>query len=257
MTDRKKHVRGRIISRRDFSDDLWSVRVEPETAFTFTPGQYATLGVARDGRVLERPYSIVSSPVEPALEFFLERVADGLLTPVLHQLGPGADVLLRPRPKGVFTMDAGRGNHLLVCTVTGVAPYVSMLRTLARQAVAGELPAPPRVVLLEGASRSSEMGYRGELDALARAHAWLHHVATVSRPWEDPAWTGERGRIEDVLRKHVDPLALQPDDTTVYLCGHPGMIASVRAIMTRAGFLPAHIREEQYWAAATDGEGAG
>jgi ferredoxin--NADP+ reductase len=253
-----KHLRGTIVSRRDFTEDLWSVRIEPEAAFSFIPGQYATLGVARDGRVLERPYSIVSSPAESALEFFLERVPEGRLTPLLYDLGPGAGVLLRPRPKGVFTMAAGGGrrNHLLVCTVTGVAPFVSMVRTLAREASGGGTTAPPRVVLIEGASRSREMGYREELDGAARTQAWLHHIATVSRPWEDPAWKGERGRIEDVLRKHIDPLALRPDDTTVYLCGHPGMIASVRAIMLRAGFPGAHIREEQYWAAAMDGGSA-
>ena len=36
------------------------------------------------------------------------------------------------------------------------------------------------------------------------ADGWLQYVATVSRPWENPGWSGEVGRVEDVLRKHAD-----------------------------------------------------
>jgi hypothetical protein len=33
----------------------------------------------------------------------------------------------------------------------------------------------------------------------------------------------------------------------VFLCGHPGMIATARGIMRRRGFDDKEIREEQYW----------
>ena len=60
-------------------------------------GQYCTIGL--EG--IERPYSIVSSPHEPYLELFLERVPHGALTPRLWGLRLGDPVSLRPRPKGL------------------------------------------------------------------------------------------------------------------------------------------------------------
>jgi len=62
-----KHHRARITKRADFAPDLWMIRIDPGAAFPFLPGQYATLGVDgvdAEGRRLERPYSIVSSPHE-------------------------------------------------------------------------------------------------------------------------------------------------------------------------------------------------
>jgi len=101
-----KFYQAKIVERRDFSDDLWSVRMKAEGELKFTPGQYATFGVVEDNKVIERPYSIVSSPYEDTMEFFFELVPEGELTPRLHKLQPGAAVVMRKTAKGRFTLDA-------------------------------------------------------------------------------------------------------------------------------------------------------
>lgn len=239
-----RHLRASIVSRRDFAPDLWSIRVRIEEPILFKPGQYATLGIEENGRVMERPYSICSSPEEGEVEFFFELVPHGLLTPRLHALGPGDQLLVRPACKGLFCFDtrSGRTKHLMVGTVTGVAPFLSMIRTFARRSEPGH-----RLYLLIGASRSWEFGYADELRELSRSNPWLEFVPAVSRPREDPAWRGELGRVEDVLRKHTDRFGLSPGDTTAYLCGHPGMIATARGILERQGFEKAGINEEIYF----------
>ena len=75
----------------------------------FSPGQYATLGVEHDGKRMERPYSIASSPFEDEMEFFFELVPEGALTPRLHKLQPGDGLLMRKVPKGKFTLDTQNG----------------------------------------------------------------------------------------------------------------------------------------------------
>src|SRR5437879_7370425 len=72
-----KHYQARILERRDLSNDLWIVRIDPGGPFEFRAGQYATLGVDHDGKRIERAYSIVSSPYEESLEFFVELVPQG------------------------------------------------------------------------------------------------------------------------------------------------------------------------------------
>jgi ferredoxin/flavodoxin---NADP+ reductase len=139
-----KHFLSRILERRDLSPDLWLLRLEPGGPFEFLAGQYATLGFERDGQRIERAYSIVSSPYERLLEFFLELVPDGGLTPYLHTLGVGDTLLCRKIAKGRFTLDlrSGRIRHLLVSTVTGVAPFVSYVRTLYRDWKSGDSALP-------------------------------------------------------------------------------------------------------------------
>src|SRR5258708_38094984 len=81
-----KHYIARILERRDLSEDLWLIRVDPGGPFTFKAGQYATLGVNHEGKRIERAYSIVSSPYEQGLEFFIGLVPQGALTPHLYKL---------------------------------------------------------------------------------------------------------------------------------------------------------------------------
>jgi ferredoxin/flavodoxin---NADP+ reductase len=247
-TTTEKYQKTRITSRKDYAPDLWSIRIQPEQNLTFRPGQYATLGVEDGARIVERPYSIVSSPAEDEIEFFFELVPEGGLTPALHKLQVGDAVLMRRQAKGLFSLDgkSGHKNHYLVSTVTGVAPYVSIVRTLAREAEAGR-PVNAQLVVLQSASRSWEFGYREELEAFANQFDWLRYIPTVSRPWEDPAWKGEVGRAEDVLRKYLDDCGFGPADTTAYLCGHPEMIANAKGILERRGFPRESLREELYW----------
>lgn len=237
-----------IIERKDYAGDLWSIRVKPEEKLIFHPGQYATLGVRDGDRVIERPYSIVSSPREDQIEFFFELVAEGGLTPLLHHLGVGERLWMRRQAKGRFTFDdqSGHPNHFLAATVTGIAPFVSMARNLAQEIRAGR-PPNCKLVILHGASRSWEFAYREELEALSNDSSWFRYVPTMSRPWEDGGWQGEVGRVEEVLRKHMDALGFEPSTTTTYLCGHPQMIANAKGILKRRGFQKEFIREEVYW----------
>ncbi len=245
---KEKFYRARVVQRKDIAADLWSIRVQPGGEFAFLPGQYATLGVIAPHKHIERPYSIVSSPYESELEFFFELVPRGELTPALYKLQVGDELTLRKVAKGRFTLDRqGHRNHLLLCTVTGVAPFVSYIRTLARDAQENKLPEGHRLFLLEGASRPWEFGYVEELKRIANEVTWLTYVPTVSRPWEDRNWTGEVGRVDDLVRKYTDLWELAPDTTSAYLCGHPKMIENSSGILARRGWTKEHVKEEVYF----------
>jgi ferredoxin--NADP+ reductase len=242
------YQRAQVVERKDYAEGLWSIRTRPEEPLVFRPGQYATLGMWEGRKIVERPYSIVSSPLEDEIEFFFELVPQGGLTPRLKESQVGENVVMRRQAKGLFTFDgnSGRARHFMVGTVTGIAPYISMVRTLARQDSANR-PPDFRVVVLHSASRSHEFAYREELEALSSQCNWLTYIPTISRPWEDPSWQGEVGRAEDVLRKILDNLKLEPSNTTTYLCGHPEMIVNAKGILERRGFGKEQIRQELYW----------
>ena len=245
----EKFYRAHITNREEFSSDLWKIRIDPGGEFQFVAGQYATLGVRTSDKLIERAYSIVSSPYEKELEIFIELVPQGELTPQLHKVQVGGEVTLRKIAKGRFTLDlkSGHKNHLLLCTVTGVAPFVSYARTLHKDWKENRFPADIHLYMINGASRSWEFGYREELGRIAAEVPWLTYVPTISRPWEDPQWKGETGRVEDIIRKYSDQWGLTGADTTGYLCGHPEMIEHGMGILQRRGFAKEALKQEVYW----------
>ena len=249
IPSRDKFYSARIMERRDISNDLWAIRVDPGGEYSFLPGQYATLGVVTPEKHYERAYSIVSAPHEKFLEFFVELVPEGDVTPRLYPYKVGDEFTLRKVAKGRFTLDTttGRTNHLLLATVTGVAPFVSFVRSLHRQWKNTKLDSGHKLFLLDGASRSWELGYREELERIAAEVPWLTYVPTVSRPWEDRSWKGETGRVDDLVRKYTDSWGLTPENTSGYLCGHPSMIENTKGILKRRGWENAAVKAEAFF----------
>ena len=244
-----KFYSARIIERRDISDDLWVIRVDPGGEYSFLAGQYATLGVVAPEKHYERAYSIVSAPHEKSLEFFIELVPQGDVTPRLYPYKIGDEFTLRKVARGRFTLDTntGRTNHLLLATVTGVAPFVSIVRSLHRQWKDAKFKGEHKLFLIDGASRSWELAYREELKRFAAEVPWLTYVPTVSRPQEDKSWTGETGRVDDLVRKYTDSWGLTPGNTRAYLCGHPIMIENTKGILKRRGWEREALKEEAFF----------
>ena len=231
-----------ITRREDITQDLWKIWLKPEIPFKFKPGQYCTIGFDD----VERAYSIVSSPYEEQIELFIELVPPpyGNLTPLLYELGVGRQVTFRPRAKGIFTLDDRYSTHLMVSTVTGVVPYVSILRSYLHDLRSGH-----RFYVLQGASYADEFTYDKEILEMAHAHPdFIAYVPTVSRPKEERnhGWEGETGRVNTLLEKYVGKFGLDRDDTLIYACGHPGMIEDVKV---RAAALDFLFQEERFWKA--------
>jgi ferredoxin/flavodoxin---NADP+ reductase len=233
---------------------------EPRVALSDDDPESAGIGAERDG-LIRRAYSIASSSRgDEFLEFYLTLVRSGELSPRLFQLGVGGRLRVGTGAAGVFTLDkAPRDRHvLLAATGTGLAPYMSMLRT--DLACGGWR----RFVILHGARYSWDLGYRTELMALRRLCSNLTYIPVISRPAEDLTWRGRSGYLQDVLISSAvraeSGLYLTPETFHVYLCGNPAMIEAATARLIERGFVKdtpgeiGTIHAEEYWQAGpTDG----
>ena len=180
----------------------------------------------------------------------------GQTTPPLYDLQLGEEVLLRKVAKGRFTLETShpeRKNHLMLSTVTGVAPFVSYVRTLYKDWNEGKFAGDHKLYLLNGASRSWEFGYREELEEFAERAPWFTYVPTISRPWEDAEWHGEVGRVDELIRKYADQWGCTAQNSFAYLCGHPEMVEHAKGILKRVGFQKENFKEEVYWVPAKAG----
>lgn len=249
MTD-SKHVKAVVTSRRDVTSELWIYRIRPEEKIVFAPGQYVTVGLQDGPKLVERPYSVCSSPRDPEIEFFLELVPGGHLTPHLYHVPVGGEVTVRRAAKGRFLFDdkSAHRDHFMIATVTGVAPFLSIVRDMVARELEGE-PVPYRIALLHAASISPELGFCDELSAYSREHDWFQYLPTISRTWLDPKWGGEIGRCEDLVRKYMHLLGFTSAETTAYACGNPHMIENVKGLLLRAAFPKEFIKQEVYWLA--------
>ncbi len=260
-----------LAGREEINPQLIVVRVQPDQElYPFTPGQFAVLGLlGKEPRVAEaapedpppapdkmirRAYSIASSSVERRyLEFYLTLVTTGELSPRLFALGHGRRLWLGPKASGLFTLDRVPPGKavLLIATGTGLAPYMSMLRTLLIEETTRKF------VVLHGARCSWDLGYRAELESLARLRPNLVYIPSITRPEQDVHFRGQTGRIQNLIETGViERLAnapLDPAQLEVFLCGNPEMIEQVKALLAKKGFSPDRggksgtIHVEEYW----------
>ncbi len=236
----------------------------------FTPGQFAVLGLpARSPRValsdpeepgdpdrmIRRAYSIASSSrAREYVEVFANLVRSGELTPRLFALNPGGRLWLGPKFTGMFTLrQVPPGSHLaMIATGTGLAPYMSMLRTEL------ECGGPRRIAVLHGARHSWDLGYAGELWTMQRQCSNFSYLPTVSRPQAEPVpWGGATGHVQDLWTGGALARAWgfrpTPADTHVLLCGNPAMIDDMTARLGTEGFTlhepraPGQVHVERYW----------
>lgn len=235
-----KFMWAKLTKKEQLTEDLWKMWLKPEEKFDFKPGQYCTIGSGG----IERAYSIASSPEEDQIELFIELVPppDGNLTPLLNELNVGDTVTMRLRAKGIFVLKPEFKNHVMVGTVTGVAPYVSMMRKHLKESESSD----KNFIILEGASYLDEFGYDEELMLLDKSNNNVTFEASVSRPDEErnDSWTGYKGRVNNILLDRLDEWGLNPSETIVYACGHPGMIEDVKEKLENTDYT---FLEERFW----------
>jgi ferredoxin--NADP+ reductase len=260
-----------VIGREEINPLLLILRVRPDSVvFDFKPGQFAVLGLLggeprvaeaaaeetapEPDKLIRRAYSIASSSVERRyVEIYLTLITSGQLTPRLFALKHGGRLFLGPKASGVFTLDrvAPGKAVILIATGTGLAPYISMLRTMLVNET------QRRFVVLHGARYGWDLGYRGELESLARLRPNFTYIPSITRPDEDPHFQGRAGRVQALLEQGVvekeSGVALEPAQADVFLCGNPDMVKAVKAILEAKGFSagqgrePGTIHVEEYW----------
>ena len=257
-----------LVSRHDRHEDLgiFSVAFADGSVLpAFTPGQYATLGLAvvppKDAtrpKLTRRMYSIASPATQTnTLDFYITRVQGGKLTPSLFDLSPGDPLFMAGRVGGHFTLTghAVGKTLVLVATGTGVAPFRSMLHTHRHD------PPWDHLVLIEGCRYARDLGYRDELEHLAAEHDHVTYLPSVTREpeLEDGGdWTGLRGRVPAFMKperfEQLTGRPLSPETCHVYLCGNPAMIDTLEPDLLGRGFVTrdrkhaeGNLHFERYW----------
>jgi ferredoxin-NADP reductase len=195
------------------------LEAEGHPGVRFEPGQFARIKAA--GAPAE-PVPFASSaerPDAPAL------TVDDLL-PAIE---PGALVNL-DGPHGSFRPALPDAGYALICEGIGLAPVMSLLRTLADRG-------DRRTLRLIAANRRwDDVPFREELDTLEHALR-LRVCHVLSEPPHD--WQGELGHIDAALLRRSLPA--DTAERNVVISGPPAMTGRARAALLGLGIPGPHI----------------
>ena len=219
-----------VQSVRPWSDKTFSFTLSRPQDFSFENGEFVTIGLKREGKLLARAYSIVSTADRDHLEFLSIHVPDGPLTSALARIRPGDSVWVNSKTTGTLTLNhvlPGRTLYML-STGTGLAPFISLIRDPALYARFEQ------AVLVHSVRTVAELAYRNEIEALDQPQ--LHYVPTVTR---EPFSTPERGA--DLFRSAALSQRLglpvpDPEQDRVMICGNPAMTRELTHHLKDAGW---------------------
>ena len=260
-----------LINRKTLYEGLDILTVKPDFPLNaFKAGQFATLGLLSQepaflgttppppsqdaNKMIRRAYSVASSPKNlDNLEFYIVLVPEGELTPRLFNLKVGAKLWMAPKITGKFILDDCPADKdvLMIATGTGVAPYMSMIRTHFNS------NQRRKFIVVHGVRIAGDLGYDEELKNYARQNKNFFYLPMVSRPKESPDWQGIAGRINDNIRSGILEkecgVVWDPKKLEVFMCGNPGMIQGIIDDLSKYGFTLDHgaergtLHKEDYW----------
>lgn len=183
--------------------------------FTFIPGQYVNINV---GELKMRSYSLCSS--------YLEKGCFTTIISVQHD-GPGSryfkslkigDEVNFIGPSGRFVLrEPYDQNILFVVTGTGITAFLAMSYKLQNDNVRS------KIYLLHGIRHEDEKIRENRLKELVGTVPDFGYSITVSRPKN--AWEGLVGRVSN----HIS--VENPNNTQIYICGHPEMVEDVKSLL--------------------------
>jgi len=211
--------------------------LEPDghEGFRFRAGQFAWLTLFGSPFLArEHPFSFSgSSQAAPRLELSIKAAGD--FTERAQRIAPGARAYV-DGPFGSMTLDGfpDADGYLLVAGGIGIAPCLSILRTLADR---GDRR---RHVLVYGTARWEATPFRDALLELkARLHLEVVHV--IEEPPD--GWRGETGLVsQELLARHL------PRDmrVTCFVCGPPRMMNAVERALVRLGVPLGDVHSERF-----------
>jgi ferredoxin-NADP reductase len=192
-----------LLERHWLSELTFEIELSKPASFEFQPGQ--SIRVVH--QQLERDYSLVSDPADPTLALCIRNVRDGSLTPLLAAADVGSMISFTG-PHGYFIFRTSNRPPFFVATGTGVAPFISMVRS----GVKG-------FTLLHGVQGPSELYYESLIRSATKSYVACLSGSTLDSPGPEGVF---HGRVTDYLEKNL-PAGLYD----FYLSGRIEMVRDV------------------------------
>lgn len=244
-------VNASIKEVKNWTDSLFSLIVTAPID-PFIAGQFAKLALETDGERVQRAYSFVNAPGNGLLEFYIVNVPEGKLSPNLHQLQPGQQVMITKESAGFFILDEIPPCQTLwmLATGTAIGPYLSILQE------GKDLDRFENIVLIHAARYGQDLSYLPLMQQLQQHYSGKLRIQTVvSRENVAGSLTGRipaliaSGELEAAIG-----LPINAEQSHIMLCGNPQMVRDTQQLLKESRQMrkhlkrkPGHMTSEHYW----------
>jgi propane monooxygenase reductase component len=201
--------------------------IEPDE-IKFFPGQYMDIAIPDTDQVRSFSMANTSSRESGLLEFVIKVYPDGHFSKFLAEKLAEGDRLDISGPFGVFTLREGDNDLIFVGGGAGMAPILSLLRTMAERGL------QRKATFFYGARTKQDLCFEAELRELEEKLPNFRYIPALSEPaGSEPGneWDGETGLITDVVKRHASDLR----GAHAYVCGPPPMVEAALPLLATLG----------------------
>ena len=212
-----------------------TVEIDDRDALAFLPGQYVNIAVPGTGE--SRSYSFSSAPQDRALTFLVKLTPGGVMSTWLDERAQVGNEITFTGPHGSFFLRESDTPLLLLAGGTGLAPILSILRTLEGNR------SDRQMHLVYGVTTDDDLVQMEVIEQLAGSIdglTWDYCVA-------DPA---TKAPNQGYVTGLYGPEHLHDGGAAVYLCGPPPMVEAVRKHVAGLGVTPSGFYYEKFALAA-------
>jgi len=210
---------------------VFDVPAELSKNFAFTPGQYITLLIEKDGKEERRSYSLCNGPSED-LAVAVKEVPNGTISVYLNRELKQGDELQVSEPAGNFILKATEKNVVAIAAGSGITPIMSIAKQL--QSVGGNMR------LFYGNRTEEDILFNAELNALSSVKSQF----ALSGETKDGFLSGriDKELITSLIKNNLDMLRAD----AFFICGPEQMIMDVKETLSFFGVSDDKIRFELF-----------
>lgn len=218
---------GTVVSNDRVTHDMRHLVLSiPRTEeFRFFPGQYVDIAIPGTEETRSFSMANVSAKESGQLEFVIKCYPGGAFSEFLDTTLAVGDELALTGPFGVFTLRDSPADLVFVGGGAGMAPILSVLRSLA------ERDPTRKATFYYGARGLQDLCFEQELHELEQLLPNFRYVPALSEPAPGDPWDGETGFVTDVVRTHESDLKR----ADAYVCGPPPMVEAALTVLSDLG----------------------
>jgi ferredoxin-NADP reductase len=207
-----------LVKSEQSASDIKSLFFEVEDWTGHIAGQHCDIRLTSpEGYSAQRSYSIASAPAESLVEFGIQLLENGEVSPFLWQMKPGEQIEVKGPLGGHFIWKPDMpGPLLLIGGGSGVAPLLSIYKTAKLD----------EVKFIVAAKTADKIMYYEQFKE-----------KLITR------FSSTNGRIDqEFLKKHVDVTKMP----MVYVCGPTPFVETVANSLVNLGLNPHLVRTERF-----------
>lgn len=226
--------------------DTVSLYLQPEdkAPVHYRPGQFLTCGFDLDGSEQRRAYSLSALPDRGHLRITIKQLADGRVSPFIHERLSVGDRINILGPSGEFVLAPDVHEAVFIAAGAGITPIRGLIEAMLKR------DGNERVTLIYASRSPRQVIFREELEALARDHPNFNLYLVLSRPGK--GWQGLGGRLDQSRLAGLVAQTGTGEQCHFYLCGPDDFMQMARESLASLSITPSRIHSERFLPAARE-----